>query len=89
MQGEEESSHTWTVGHCVKVAVGQHQVLRSGLGLQSDGDVGDAVIETCEAPEEVDGERAGGPLHVHCELVRPCCGLDPDVLDLLQQVAHR
>ena len=58
------------------------------LGLQPDGDVGDAVVEAGEAPEEVDGEGAGGTLHICRELVGARCRLDPDFLDLLQQVAH-
>lgn len=63
-------------------------MLRTTFGLQPDGDVGDTVIEAGEASKKVDGERAGGTLHVHCELMGACCGLDPDVLNLLQQVAH-
>lgn len=84
-----ETSRTWTVGHRVKVAVGQHEVLRAALGLQPHGDVGDPVVEAGEAPQEVDGEGAGGPLHVHRQLVGPRRRLRPDAFDLLQQVAHR
>ena len=82
---------TWTVGHRVEVAVGQHEMRRPGLGLQLDGHVGDAVVEAGEAPEEVDGEGAGGPLHVHAEAVGVPRRrhLRLDVLDLLQQVGHR
>lgn len=71
------------------MAVCQHEVLRAAFRLQPDGDVGDAVVEAGEASQEVDGERAGGTLHVHRELVRARHRLPPDVLDLLQQVAHR
>lgn len=58
------------------------------LRLQPDSNVGDTVIEAGEASEKVDGERAGGTLHVYRELMGACCGLNPDVLNLLQQVAH-
>lgn len=87
--GGTETSRTWTVGHRVEVAVGQHEVLRAALGLQPHGDVGDPVVEAGEAPQEVDGEGAGGPLHVHRQLVGPRRRLRPDAFDLLQQVAHR
>lgn len=80
---------TWTVGHGVKVAVGEHEVLRSALWLQPDRNVGDAVIEAGEAAEKVDGEGPGGALHVHRQLVGARRRLNPDMLDLLQQVAHR
>ena len=84
------SLRTWTVGHRVEVTVGQHEVRRPGFGLQLDSHVGDAVVEAGEAPEEVDGEGARGPLHVHAETVRGPRRrhLGLDVLDLLQQVGH-
>lgn len=84
LQEKDESSHTWTVGHCVKVAVGQHEMLRPTLWLQPDSDVGDAVIEAGEASKKVNGESAGGTLHVHRELMGARCCLDPNVLYLLQ-----
>lgn len=84
-----ETFRTWTVGHCVKVAVGQHEVLGAALGLQPHGDVGDPVIEAGEAAQEVDGEGAGGPLDVHRQLVGPRRRLSTDAFNLLQQVADR
>ena len=81
---EEESFYTWTVGHCVKVAVGQHAMLRPILGLQPDSNIGDSVIEAGEASEKVNRERAGGSLHIHCELMWACCCLHSDLLNLLQ-----
>lgn len=87
-QGGGGSFLTWTVGDGVKVAVGEHEVLRAALRLQPDRDVGDAVVEAGEAPEEVDGEGPGGALHVHRQLVGARRRLSPDLLDLLQQVAH-
>lgn len=80
--------YTWTVGYCVKVAVSEHEMLCTTLGLKPDSDVGDTVIEAGEASEKINGERTGGMLHVHCELMWACCGLHPDVLNLLQQIAH-
>lgn len=80
---------TWTVGYGVKVAVGEHEVLCSSLRLQPDRDISDTVIEAGEASEEVDGEGAGGALDVHRQLMGPRCRLHLNVLDLLQQVAHR
>lgn len=71
------------------MAVGQHQVLSSALGLQPDRNIGDPVVEAGEAPEEVDGEGPGGALDVHGQLVGARCRLLLNVLDLLQQVAHR
>lgn len=71
------------------MAVGEHEVLRSPLRLQPDRDVGDAVVEAGEAPEKVDGEGAGGALDVHRQLMGARRRLSPDVLYLLQQVAHR
>ena len=71
------------------MTVGQHKVLRSGLGLQADGDVADAVVVAGEAAQEVDAEGSGGPLHVHREAVGTGGALTADVLDLLQQVLHR
>lgn len=79
---------TWTVGDGVKVAVGEHEVLRAALWLQPDHNVGDAVIEAGEAPKKVNGEGPGGALHVHRQLMGARRRLTPDVLDLLQQVAH-
>lgn len=79
---------TWTVGDGVKVAVGEHEVPRSALGLQPDGNIGDTVIEAGEASQKVDGEGAGGALDVHSQLMGPGCCLRLNVLDLLQQVAH-
>lgn len=64
-------------------------MLRAALGLEPDDDVGDPIIEAGEAPEEVDGEGSGGTLDVDRQLVGPRCRLQPDVFDLLQQVAHR
>lgn len=82
--------HTWTVGHSVKVAVGQHEMLRATFGLQAHHDVGDTVIEAGEAAEEVDGEGAGGPLHIHAKLkMRAHLSHRADFFDLLQQVVHR
>lgn len=89
MRRWRETFRTWTVGHCVKVAVGQHEVLGTALGLQPHRDVGDPVIEAGEAPQEVDGEGASGPLDVHRQLVGPRCRLHTDAFDLLQQVLHR
>lgn len=86
---QDVSFLTWTVGDGVKVAVGEHEVLRAALWLQPDHDVGDAVIEAGEAPKEVDGEGPGGALHVHRQLMGARRRLGPDLLDLLQQVAHR
>lgn len=63
-------------------------MLTAALGLQPDSNVGDVVVEACEPAEEVDGERAGGMLHVHRELVRAGGGLGSDALYLLQQVSH-
>lgn len=63
-------------------------MLRPTLRLQSDSNVGDAVIEAGEASEKVNGERAGWTLHIYRELMGARCGLYPDVLNLLQQVAH-
>lgn len=63
-------------------------MLRPAFRLQPDGDVGDTVIEAGEASEKVNGERAGGTLHVHRELMGSRCGVSPDLLNLLQQVAH-
>lgn len=80
---------TRAVGHRVKVAVGEHEVLGATFGLQLHCDVSDAVVETCEPSEKVDGERSGGTLHVHSDPVRPRRRPHSDVLDLLQQVAHR
>lgn len=71
------------------MAVGEHEVLRSSLWLQPDRNVGDAVVEAGEAAEKVDGEGPGGALHVHRQLMGARRRLDPDMLDLLQQVAHR
>lgn len=71
------------------MAVGEHEVLRAGLGFESDGDVGDAGIDACEAAEEVDAEGAGGPLHLQSDGVRPGSALGPDLLHLIQQVLHR
>lgn len=85
---QDGSFLTWTVGDGVKVAVGEHEVLRAALGLQPDRNVGDAVVEAGEAPEKVDGEGPGGALHVHRQLVGARRRLSPDLLDLLQQVAH-
>lgn len=84
-----ETFGTWAVGHRVKVAVGQHEVLRAALGLQPHGDVGDPVVEAGEAPQEVNGEGPGGPLDVNRQLVGPGRRLRTDAFDLLQQVAHR
>lgn len=84
-----ETFHTWTVGHCVKVAVGQHEVLSSTLGLQTHGDVGDPVVVAGKTPQEVDGEAASWPLDIHRQLVGPCCRLRSDAFNLLQQVLHR
>ncbi len=70
------------------MAVSEHEVLGPTLRLQPDGNIGDSIIEAGEASEEVNGERPGGTLHVHCELMRARCRLHPNVLDLLQQVAH-
>lgn len=80
---------TWAVGDGVEVAVGQHQVLRSALGLQPDRNVGDPVVEAGEAPQEVDGEGPGGALDVHGQLMGARRRLLLNALDLLQQVAHR
>ncbi len=63
-------------------------MLRPTLRLQPDSDVGDTVIEAGEASEKVNGERAGGTLHIYRKLMGARCGLNPDVLNLLQQVAH-
>lgn len=88
-RGQQDLSFlTWTVGDGVKVAVGEHEVLRSALWLQPDHNVGDAVIEAGEAPKKVDGEGPGGALHVHRQLMGARRRLSPDLLDLLQQVAH-
>lgn len=65
------------------MAVGKHEMLTAALGLQPDGNVGDVVVEAGETSEKVDGERAGGMLHVHRELVRASCGLGSDALYLL------
>lgn len=79
---------TWTVGYGVKVAVGEHEMLRSALRLQPDRNIGDTVIEAGEASQEVDGEGPGGALDIHSQLMGPRCRLDLNVLYLLQQVAH-
>ncbi len=71
------------------MAVSEHEVLRRGLGLQLDRDVGHAVVVAGEAAEEVDAEGPGGPLDVHSDGVRTGLALGPDLLDLLQQVVHR
>lgn len=63
-------------------------MLRPTLRLQSDSNVGDTVVEAGEASKKVYGERAGGTLHIYRELMGARCGLNPDVLNLLQQVAH-
>lgn len=70
------------------MAVGEHEVPRSALGLQPDRNIGDAVVEAGEASQEVDGEGAGGALDVHGQLMGPGRRLHLNVLDLLQQVAH-
>jgi len=80
---------TWTIGHRVKVAVGEHQVLAATLGLQPDGDVGDTVIKAGESSKKVNGERARWTLHVYRELMSAGCRLHSDALYLLQQVTHR
>lgn len=82
------SSSTWAVGHCVKVTVGEHEMVCATLRLQPDSDVGDTVIEAGEAAKKVNGERAGGTLHIHRELMGARCCFNPDFLNLLQQVAH-
>jgi len=64
-------------------------MLRSTFGLEPDGNVGDTVVEAGEASEKVDGESAGGTLHIYGDLVVARCGFHPDVLNLLQQIAHR
>ena len=71
------------------MTVGQHKVLRSGLGLQADGDVADAVIVAGEPAQEIDAEGSGWPLHVHGKAVRSGGAFGADMLDLLQQVLHR
>lgn len=63
-------------------------MLRPTLRLQPDSNVGDAVIEAGEAAQKVDGEGAGGTLHIHRQLMGARRRLNPDSLDLLQQVAH-
>lgn len=83
---EALQKHTWAVGHRVEVAVSEHEVLRAGLGLESDGDVGQAVVA---ADPAVDSEGAAGPLDVHCDGVRASFTLRPDLRDLIQQEVHR
>lgn len=63
-------------------------MFRATFGLQPDSNVGDMVIEAGEASEKVNGERAGGTLDIHRELMGTRRRLRLDVLDLLQQVAH-
>lgn len=63
-------------------------MLRATFRLQPDSNVGDTIIEAGEASKKVNGERAGGALHIYRELMGACCGLKPDALNLLQQVAH-
>lgn len=70
------------------MAVSEHEMLCTTLGLKPDSNVGDMVIEAGEASKKVNGERAGGTLHIHCELMWACCGFHPDVLNLLQQITH-
>lgn len=62
-------------------------MLRPTLRLQPDSNVGDTVIEAGEASKKVNGESASGTLHIHRELMGTRCGLCPDALNLLQQVA--
>lgn len=63
-------------------------MLRPGFRLQPDSNVGDTVIEAGEASQKVNGESAGGTLHIYRDFMGARCGLNPDFLDLLQQVAH-
>lgn len=64
-------------------------MLAAPFGLQPDNNIGDVVVEAGETAEEVDGEGAGGSLHVHGELMRARRRLRSDLLYLPQQVAHR
>lgn len=63
-------------------------MLSAPFRLQLDNDVGDPVIETGEASKKVDGKCAGGPLHVHAELMVAERRLHLDLFNLFQQVAH-
>ena len=60
---------TRTVGHRVKVAVGQHEVLSPSLGLQADSDVADPIVVGGEPSQEVNAEGACGSLDVHSDRV--------------------
>lgn len=61
-------------------------MLRAALGLELDGDVGQAVVAAVEA---VVFDGAAGPLDVHCDGVRASFTLRPDLLDLILKVVHR
>lgn len=89
VQKTSDCFSTWAVSHSVKVAVGEHEMLAATFGLQLDDNISDVVVEARETTEKVDGERAGGSLHVYSDLMRPRRRPRSDVLYLLQQVTHR